>query len=130
MTEVMPRLFIGDWRDAERSIGQLHIVTCAHDSPITGNAKFGLVDGPGNPPELLIAAAEYAAEAYIKGKQGVLIHCHGGRSRSGVVMVATMIKITGKPLCECYDLLMNRHEITRIHPYLSLLLLAHEESLR
>lgn len=128
MTEVMPRLFIGNWHDAQRQMGNLHVVTVAHDSPVTGDAKFGMVDGPGNPPELLLDAAKHAAQAHADGKS-VLIHCHGGRSRSGVVTVAALMIITQKPLCECYDLLKDRHEITRIHPYLSLLLMNHEEVL-
>jgi len=107
----------------------MYIVTVAHDSPVTGNAKFALVDGPGNPPELIIEAARCAAAAYGSGNR-VLVHCHGGRSRSGVVMVATLILITGRPLCECYDMLKDKHETTRIHPYLSLLLLLNEEKIK
>lgn len=128
MTEVMPRLFIGNWHDAQRQNGNMYVVTVAHDSPVTGDIKFGMVDGPGNTPELFLDAAKHAAEAYSAGKS-VLIHCHGGRSRSGVVTVAALMLITKKPLCECYDLLKDRHEITRIHPYLSLMLMNHEEKL-
>lgn len=129
MTEIIPRLFIGNWHDAQQHLTDMHVVTVAHDSPVTGNAKFGMVDGPGNTPELVIDAARYAAEAHSKGDR-VLIHCHGGRSRSGVVSVATLMLVTGKSLCESYDLLKDRHEMTRIHPYLSLLLLLNEDKLR
>lgn len=122
MTEVIPRLFIGNWHDASRYLGTMHVVTVAHDSPVTGHAKFDLVDGPGNNKETLIAAIEYAYEAYQRGET-VLIHCHGGRSRSGTVTVAALVKITGKNLCECYDMLKDKHHETRIHPYLSLMLL-------
>lgn len=121
MTEVIPRLFIGNWHDAKQLMSTMHVVTVAEDSPVTGAAKFGMVDGPGNPPELLIEAARHAAEAHAQGKI-VLIHCHGGRSRSGVVTVAALMRITGKTMCECYDLLKDKHEITRIHPHLAQLL--------
>lgn len=129
MTEVHPNLFIGNWHDAQRHLDSMYVVTVAHDSPVTGSAKFPLVDGPGNPPELVIEAARHAAEAHKAGKK-VLIHCHGGRSRSGVVTVAALMLITGNNLCNCYDQVKDHHEITRIHPYLSLILLSHEETLK
>lgn len=132
MTEVIDKLFIGNWHDAQRQMvgsPRMHVVTVAQDSPITGDKKFSLVDGPGNPPELIIEAAKYVAEVHERGEQ-VLVHCHGGRSRSGVVTTAALMLITKKNLCECYDLLKDQHEITRIHPYLSLILINHEEALR
>ncbi len=121
MTEVITRLWIGSWRDAEERASAMHVVTVAHDSPFTGIAKFGLIDGPGNAPELLNAAADHVCEAY-EGGATVLVHCHGGRSRSAAVIVLALSKITGKSLCELYDLLANKHDKTRIHPHLSALL--------
>lgn len=121
MTEVVPRLFIGNWREAQENAGRMHVVTVAHDSPFAGHVKFDLEDGPGNDPEDLRDAAQYAAEAHARGET-VMIHCHGGRSRSAVVTVLALTKITGRPLCECYDLLKDAHDKTRIHPHLSALL--------
>lgn len=111
MTEVMPNLFIGHWMDARdvRHPGSaFHVVTVAHDSPVTGDAKFDLVDGPGCDPEAIEAAAAHVAEAHRAGKR-VLVHCHGGRSRSGIVTVLAMALITGRQFFECYDALMNSH---------------------
>ncbi len=129
MTEVIPNLFIGNWRDAERAAfdaahngSSMHIVTVAHDSPFVGNLHFKLVDGPGNDPEILRAAAESVSTAYKLGMR-VLVHCHGGRSRSGAVIVLVVMSILGTGLCEAYDLVANKHEITRIHPYLSKIML-------
>lgn len=121
MTEVIPRLFIGNWHEARDNSEALHVVTCAHDSPFTGHAKFDLIDGPGNEAALLRAAAQYVVEAYERGER-VLVHCHGGRSRSATVVTLALTKITNKPLCEVYDLLANAHDRTRIHPHLSILL--------
>lgn len=58
--------------------------------------KVGLIDGPGNPPGLLVAAVLTLASAFAlpsPGKPdypphragGVLVHCRGGRSRSTTV---------------------------------------------
>lgn len=122
MTEVIPRLHIGNWHDARENLNTMHVVTVACDSPVTGRVKFDLIDGPGNNRELIVQAANYVMDAHDYG-DNVLVHCHGGRSRSGVVTVLAMTKITGKNVCECYDLLVNTHKSTRIHPFLSKLLL-------
>lgn len=122
MTEVIPRLYIGNWRDAEQHINSMYVVTVAHDSPIIGNVKFNLIDGPGNDIKVLMEAVTHAYDAYHRGEK-VLIHCHGGRSRSGTVLVAVLAKITGRNLCECYDFVLSKHHETRIHPYLAIMLM-------
>lgn len=125
MTELIPRLFIGNWVEASRSRAT-HIITCACDSPFVGHQHFSLIDGPGNTIEVFRAAVDAVCKAYGDGGE-VLVHCVGGRSRSAAVIVAAATKITGKPLCELYDLLLHKHDGSgtgaRIHPYLALLLL-------
>lgn len=122
MTELLPNLFIGNWREAESSVG-LDIVTCMNDEPhFIKGTRFNLIDGPGNELELLQSAIDHVAEEYKKGKK-ILVHCHGGRSRSATVSVGAIAKITNRSLCQAYDFVKDRHEITRIHPYLSLLLM-------
>lgn len=124
MTELIPRLHISNWHEAKDSRG-MHVVTCAHDSPFVGQEHFKLVDGPGNSADMLVAAVEAVCAAYRAGKN-VLVHCVGGRSRSAAVVVAAAKVLTGKSLCEMYDLLLAKHDFTgggaRIHPYLSVLL--------
>lgn len=126
MTEVIPNLFIGNWKDAELHANELYVITVAGDSPFIGNEHFKLNDGPGNPPGLLESAADSVHKAYSNGKK-ILIHCHGGRSRSAAVTVLSIMKILNKNLCEAYDLAKDKHDITRIHPYLSKILLEIEE---
>lgn len=126
MKEVISRLFIGNWMEASENAGSMYVVTCACDSPFTGNARFDLIDGPGNNLQTILDAADHVAKAHAEGKT-VFVHCQGGRSRSGIVTVLAMVKITGKSFCECYDALAIAYERTRIHPHLSLLVL---ESMR
>ena len=121
MTELIPRLFIGNWHEA-RDSRDFYKITCAIDSEFIGDQHFKLIDGPGNSPELFASAVDAVCEAY-KSPHKILVHCVGGRSRSAAVIVASAARITGRPLCTIYDTLLGRHDCTRIHPYLSLLLL-------
>jgi protein-tyrosine phosphatase len=121
VTEVIPRLLIGNRRDARDNHVSLYVVTVAVDSEFIGHEHFKLVDGPGNDPALLRSAARAACEAHRTGKK-VLVHCHGGRSRSGAVVVLVLMELTGKNLCEAYDHLIAQHTQTRIHPFLSKML--------
>ena len=126
MTELIPRLYIGNWHDARDNMGIMHIVTVASDSPVTGNVKFDLVDGPGNLLSTFADAVEAVCRAHESGEK-VLVHCVGGRSRSAAVIVVAATKITGRPFCEIYDDLLRKHDGSgtgaRIHPYLSILML-------
>lgn len=87
VTEVIPRLFIGNWHEA-RSARDLHFAVAA------------------------------VVKTHRTGAR-VLVHCVGGRSRSAVVVVGAMVKIENRPMCEMYDLLLAKHDCTRIHPYLA-----------
>lgn len=120
--EVIERLHIGNWQEARDAAETIHVVTVAFDSPHIGHIKFDLIDGPGNTLDMFSAAVDHVHLMHKVGKR-ILVHCHGGRSRSAAVVVAAMMKITGKNLCECYDLLHERNQRTRIHPHMSLLLL-------
>lgn len=123
MTELIPRFYIGNWREAQIAPENFHVVTCMNDeSGFCRNARFELVDGPGNEITLLIAAIEHVVKTYAEGAT-ILVHCHGGRSRSATVSIASIAKIRCLSLCEAYDLVKDKHEITRVHPYLSKMLL-------
>lgn len=128
MTELIPRLFISNWHQA-RASQRFYIVTVAADSEFIGDEHYKLVDGPGNDKEVFNAAVKAVCDAHRSGKQ-VLVHCIGGRSRSAAVIVAAATILTGKPLCELYDLLLYKHDGSstgaRIHPHLSKLLLEYE----
>lgn len=128
MTELIPRLFIGNWheaRDRHHKDG-LHVVTVAVDSEYVGDAHFKLIDGPGNSKEEFDGAVDYVCRVY-NNMERVLVHCVGGRSRSAAVIVAAAVKITGRPFCEVYDDLLRKHDGhgvgARIHPHLSAILL-------
>lgn len=128
MTELIPRLFIGNWHEAREYHYKdgLHVVTVAIDSEYIGDAHFKLIDGPGNSREEFDAAIDYVCKIY-NNMERVLVHCVGGRSRSAAVIVAAAVRITGRSFCDVYDDLLRKHDGTgkgaRIHPHLSLLLL-------
>lgn len=67
------------------------------DGTLLRRYQIGLLDGPGNPPQLFEAAIRLIdglAETYTEGKPhypphrpgGLLVHCRGGRSRSVAVL--------------------------------------------
>lgn len=124
MTEVIPNLFIGNWQEAREAANERnkYIITVANDSPFIGDEKFDLVDGPGNDINIFLNAVKATVSSY-RYENKVLVHCHGGRSRSGVVVVAAIMILMNKNMCEAYDLLANKYERTRIHPHLSKFLL-------
>lgn len=121
MTELIPRLFIGNWHEA-RSARGFHVVTCAIDSEFVGQQHFKLIDGPGNAPEIFASAVQAVYDAYFKHEK-TLVHCVGGRSRSAAVIVSAATKITGQSMCAIYDTLLRLHDCTRIHPCLAPLML-------
>ncbi len=125
MTELIPRLFIGNWHEARAAQG-FHVVTVAADSEFVGHEHYRLVDGPGNAVEVFRSAVDAVCAAHRDGKM-VLVHCVGGRSRSAAVIVAAAVRLTGRPFCEVYDELLRKHDGhgvgARIHPHLSILLL-------
>ncbi len=125
MTELIPKLYIGNWHEARAAQG-FYIVTVASDSLFQGDAFFPLIDGPGNSQELFDSAVDTVVKLYPKMDR-VLVHCIGGRSRSAAVIVAAATRLTKRPFCEVYDELLRLHDFTgggaRIHPHLSTLLL-------
>lgn len=121
MTELIPRLFIGNWHEA-RDAKDFHVVTVAIDSHFVGHQHFKLIDGPGNSGELFGEAVDAVVAAYAAHEK-VLVHCVGGRSRSAAVIVAAAHLLTGEPFCTVYDRLLQLHDQTRVHPHLGLLLL-------
>lgn len=132
MTELIPNLFIGNWHEARAATkdGPYYIVTVAIDSPFEGHQHHLLHDGPGNSKDVFDAAVKSVCDHHRAGKR-VLVHCIGGRSRSAAVIVAAATVLTGRPLCEMYDLLLYKHDGpgtgARIHPHLSTLLLEYEK---
>ena len=124
--EIIPGLWIGNWQSAETCLREAgwHVITVACDAPVTGAEKFPLVDGPGNEPALFAAAVEATERAMREQANRVLVHCVSGRSRSGAVIVKTLARLRGWSVYEVYDETTRRYDALRIHPALSLLLLA------
>lgn len=103
-------LAVGSWREVQDPPPGWSIVTVANDyEPDCGASErgdltpdrfgvypnFPLVDGPGNPPELLREAAQWVQE-HLEQDERVLVCCWSGRSRSVVVAALTMMNIRSK----------------------------------
>lgn len=88
MTQITERIYIGD-SSARPDEDSWAVLNVAHDLETEylakELAKVGLVDGPGNLPGTLIAAACMLAQL-LERHNRVLVHCHGGVSRSGIVV--------------------------------------------
>jgi len=101
----------------------MHVITVAHDSPFHGHEKFDLVDGPGNDPTVFKAAVTAVCNAAINGNKPILVHCHGGRSRSAAVLVAAIARLNNLSVFEAYERVIAKHDPVRIHPAMSKLLM-------
>jgi predicted enzyme related to lactoylglutathione lyase len=104
MREVIPGvLWIGNAHDARDVRGVLArginvVIDLAFEEPPIQfpydivNCRFPLLDGEGNPPELLQSAIDTAAN-FVKANQPTLVACSGGMSRSPIIVSAVLGKI-------------------------------------
>lgn len=88
MNQITERIYIGDSKSEASDICSAVLnVACDldRDHGVRETAKVGLVDGPGNMPGALMAAVCMLAQL-LERHNRVLVHCHGGVSRSGIVV--------------------------------------------
>jgi hypothetical protein len=98
----------GAW-DALAALGVRHVVDLTRDaarydpSPLTSHA-FGLADliARPHPPdpegdEARIAAAGALVAGLWSGGAGVVVHCHGGRGRTGAVLGSALVRLGHDP---------------------------------
>ncbi len=106
MTEITPRIYLGDSHDAEHADLRKHgigaILNVAHDlvgrrgwSDGIEYAQCGLVDGPGNTMASYHAAILKLAALVVGGRK-TLCHCHAGESRSVSVIIAVLHLLDGR----------------------------------
>ena len=122
MTEIIERLHISNWQGAKAANG-MFVSTVAIDAPFIGNVHHKLVDGPGNNPSLLWEAIKEVVEKHQIEEENVLVHCVTGRSRSAAVIVGALMQLKEMNLCQAYDFMIAVNPSTRIHPFLSELLI-------
>lgn len=98
MNKITDKIYLGSSQDAQhrkvqlRASGVTAILNVARDltNATTTHKEFkmfhvGLMDGGGNPPNMLVAAVEVLNALLLDGET-VLIHCHEGKSRSALVL--------------------------------------------
>lgn len=134
MDFVTDRIAIGHSNDA-RNFEQLKdegitaVLNTAFDLDIDYSSedldyyKVGLTDGPGNSIYILVSAF-YCLKALSKKHKKVLVHCHAGRSRSGIV-VSLFLAITQKKSLDA-AILEIREERSKVNPHQALRDLAKE----
>jgi len=98
----------GAW-DVLAERGFVHVVDLTRDaarydpSPLTSHA-FGLADliarrrppDPDRDEARIVAAARLVAERWSAG-EGVVVHCHGGRGRTGAVLGSALVRLGHDP---------------------------------
>src|SRR2546425_9857008 len=89
MVQITERIFIGDADDQPFS-QQPAVLNVATDLKVrvwqeAEYAHIGLIDGPGNRPGAILAAVLMLNQLLERHKQ-VIVICHGGRGRSGLIV--------------------------------------------
>lgn len=93
ITKITDQVSIGDAEDARlasnRDFDAILNVAIDFDwrDDFKWRHKVGLFDGPGNHPATFFAAV-VLLESLVKSGKRVLVHCHGGKSRSVMVVAA------------------------------------------
>lgn len=119
MNEVLPKkLFIGGWSHAgpARNAG-LWVVTVAVDSPFVGDAKYDLIDGPGNNPMTFLAAVQHCV-ARLNEDRPMIVHCVSGRSRCAAVVCTALADYMDVDFNDAYDIVKRAKDDVGIHPAL------------
>jgi hypothetical protein len=76
--------------------------------------KVGLIDGPGNRPETLMAAVWMLGQLAERHDR-ILVHCHAGVSRSTTVTALHLATTNGESFRECLNRVRERHPVTNPH---------------
>lgn len=131
MNEIIPNLWIGDWhaaRDRHRQFTKVVCVACDGyaTNAAPNSAVFALADGPGNACALLTEAVNVVIQSAQSGEK-TLVHGVSGKSRSALVCMLAVMRLSGLPESEAYQTVKNARDEIGIHP--SLIRLAIEAGL-
>jgi len=91
--------------------------------------KVGLIDGPGNRPETLMAAVWMLGQLTERHER-ILVHCHAGVSRSTTVTALHLATTYGIPFAEGLNWVRKRRPLTDPHRELIQLALLVEKMLK
>lgn len=121
ITIISDKLLIGNWQDAAIQLSWpgriIKVLTVAFDSPIAGDYKYGLVDGPANDNDKMLFYAINELERMINDGDTVLVHCVSGISRSSAVVVGYLMKSRNIDYGEAYKYLQSLRPEAKIVPY-------------
>lgn len=134
-TQILPRLYISDlWTATHvptlKGLGITHRLSLVSESTSTFNAlndsawvvqskHIALGDDPTSRLWMYLESCVQWLEhvlstSTVEGREHVvLVHCQAGRSRSVSIVLAYLMKVTGKSLDECYNYVAERRPVAR-----------------
>lgn len=120
MTQVIQRIFIGDWQEAKKfkeNFPDSIVITCAKDSPWVGDVKFDLIDFNNEPENhVKLGAAirymrnQYKAEPYDKD---IFVHCISGVTRCVAVVCGFLMRERGYTVEDAHNYLKQQYQRTK-----------------
>lgn len=118
-SRISDTLLVGDWQDAQGwdDSPLMDIVTVAYDSPLIGNFKFELVDGPAHGNEKVFwRAVEKVCELQGKNRR-TLVHCVSGISRSCAVVIGYLMRTRSMDYNAALSVVRSVRPIANPQPY-------------
>lgn len=124
MDKITDEIYIGNWSEVNTNPevkSYLNVAIDLDNPKIEGIDKIGLIDGPGNPKDVIFKIID-KMEQLIDFYGNVMIFCHEGKSRSVISVLAFLHIKRGMSIGKAYHFIREHRDCIRIMPYLSVML--------